>query len=166
MENPDKEDLTLWPWPPSSPQAMRLLQEYFTLPHRGFFFDIDVHNAFDPDAFGDAFELQLVFNNPPELPDRLAEDSMRLFCTPVVNLFSCDANPIRREPLRDGHLLRAGGMDFQHAEVYSVDEVVGVRHRAQGRTTYKAFGSFAPHATDPSQASYFYTVSRQHSPID
>lgn len=153
---------SLLPWPERAPTGYRYLQEYFTRPEKFLFFDVlGLHEI---ELTDDRFELALTFDRPPDLEGRINAETFRLFCTPVINLFEVSGDPVRLDPLVHEHLVRAGGIDPRHAEVYEVQSVVGVRQGQVQRRTYESFVSYR-HALDPHEASY-YKLRRTQSPLD
>ena len=68
--------------------------EYFTLPQRFLFFEV---RGLAPlgERLSEKFELLLHLDRMPALPGKLPKDAVKLHCVPVVNLFSCTADPLR-----------------------------------------------------------------------
>lgn len=152
------------PWPRFSPDGLRVLQEYFTLPARMLFVDVlGLEKA--AGAAAETFEIVFHFDRPPKLPERLDRELFRLHCVPVVNLFEASSDPIPRDLRTHEYLLRAGGVNPKHMEVYSVDRVVGLKAARKGRREYKPFYDFA-HAALPKEEQAFYATRRVLSPID
>lgn len=156
-----REEEALLPWPPLAPPGMRYVQEYFTCPEKFLFFDLTKLDAIA--LTEDRFEIAFTFDRPPALPARITAETIRLHCTPVVNLFDISGDPVRLDPLVHEHLLRAGGIDPRHAEVYGVTSVIGVRQGQIERRTYRPFVSYR-HATDAEPA--YYKLRRTESPLD
>ncbi|HEX7815917.1 type VI secretion system baseplate subunit TssF [Dyella sp.] len=111
---------------PRSFLGYRLLQEYFTLPEKFLF--IDIHGL-ELKPFGQSVELRISLRSfgRPERASRLEQsvhrDSFRLHCTPVINLFRQQAEPIRvTQELNQYQVVpdvrRPLGM-----EIYSIDRV-------------------------------------------
>jgi len=156
----------LLPWPAFAPEGYRLLQEFFVLPSKLLFFDVvgleRVAHAVGADE--DRFAIAFHFARPPDLPARPPRDVLRLHCTPVVNLFTAPADPIQRGPATHDHLLRAAELSPRHAEIHSVDQVVGVRAGQAGRIEYRPFFDYR-HASGSSESSY-YRLRRSRSVLD
>ncbi len=152
----------LFPWPAFSPHSVRALLEYFTLPAKFLFVDLtDLDRA--AHLATSSFELCLRFHKPPALPTRLPDDALRLHCTPAVNLFEVGAEPVRAGFDERPTLLRAGGIDPAHMEVFSVRSVTGLHRRE--RAIYEPFHSFR-HALPGARHAGFYKLTRQPSPVD
>lgn len=156
------EDEALLPWPDLASPGYRYLQEYFARPEKFLFFDVRGLDRVELNE--DRFEVALTFERPPELQGRLSADTFRLHCTPVINHFEVSGDPVRRDAKVHEHLLRAGGIDPRHAEVYSVESVIGIRQGQVERRTYRPFVSFA-HGREGSRTSY-YRLRPAVSPID
>ena len=155
-------DEALLPWPKLAHEGYRYLQEYFTLPYKFLFFDVLHLNRAEITA--ERFEIALKFERPPELAQRISADTFRLFCTPVINLFDCSGEPVKRNPKIYEHLMRAAGIKPNHMEIYSVREVIGVRQGQARRRTYEPFVGYA-HTSDPEEGTY-YTLRPTASPLD
>lgn len=153
---------SLLPWPTFAPEGHRYLLEYFTLPSKFLF--LDIQNLDRAQITEDTFELAFVFDRPPPLPGRIGPDNFRLFCTPVVNLFESSADPIKRDVRMSEHLLRASGMRPAHMEVFEVTEVVGVRQGQVQRKHYPPFIAYT-HTAQGKDAAY-YTLRHTASPLD
>lgn len=151
----------LLPWPELAPPGYRYLQEYFTRPEKFLFFDIQ---KLDGVEFNDdSFEIALTFDRPPAMEARVSAENFRLHCTPVINLFEISGDPVRLDPLVHEHLMRAGGVDPRHTEIYEVTSVIGIRQGQVQRRTYESFVSYR-HATDTDPA--YYKLRRTTSPLD
>jgi type VI secretion system protein ImpG len=158
-------DSAMLPWPKLAPQGYRLLQEYFTLLPKFLFFDVKGLDLALPRA-EDRFELVFQFEDrPPALPARVGKDVIKLHCTPVINLFACDADPIKVDPLQHEYLLRASEIDPRHMEIYSVDRVSGLQAGRTDRREYRPFFDFL-HAMAPEDFPAYYRTRRSRSPLD
>ena len=154
-------ECALLPWPRFGPGGYRLLQEYFVLPSKFLFFDIRGFDALAT-AAEDSFEVIIRFERPPGLAPSVNRDNLKLHCTPVVNLFPNDADPIKVDPLEDEYLLRATEIDPRHMEVYSVDKVTGFQSGRATRRDYKSFFDFL-YAESPEEVPAYYRVRRTRS---
>ena len=149
----------LFPWPPLSSPGYRVLQEYFTLPEKFLFFEL---TGLDQVPLKERFEVRFEFERPPALGQRVPKDVFRLHCTPAINLFRADAEPLRFNAPGQELLIRAAGVDPRHMEVYSVDQVLSARAATAERETLQPFTAFA-HAGG---GGAFYRLRRSTSPID
>ena len=154
----------LLPWPKLAPNGYRLIQEYFTLPSKFLFFDVKGLEA--AAAVGDdRFELAFQFERPPALPARIGKEIFRLNCTPVINLFAIDSDPLRRDLSTYEYMVRAAEIDPHHMEIYSIESVTGLQAGRAERRIYRPFFDFS-HASESTSDATFYRVRRAPSPID
>ncbi len=154
-------DAALFPWPRMASEGYRVVQEYLTLPQKFLFFDL-VNLAEAAPAIRERFELRFEFERPPALQQRVPRDVLRLHCTPVINLFRAEGEPVRVEAPGQEQLLRASGVEPRAMEVYSVDEVVSSRPGQAERERIRPFTDFAHVGT----TEVFYHLRRSLSPID
>ncbi len=69
-------------------------------------------------------------------------DNVKLFCTPIVNLFEHDALPIRLDGKQDEYLLLPAEYDLENCGVFSVETVTGWKPGGLGYQEYVPFESF------------------------
>jgi type VI secretion system protein ImpG len=121
------EDQALLPSPRRSFIGYRLLQEYFALPERFFFVEL---NGLEPlAAFENEVEL-LFLIGPFERNDRyqplelgVNAKSFRLNCSPIVNLFMQTAEPVLLDQTRYEYPVIPDLRRRSAMEVYSIDQV-------------------------------------------
>ncbi len=135
-------DERLWPKPDNAFGGYQLLLEYFSFPEKFLFVDlfgIDLA-ALAPSVT--EFEVEVVLNQayPAEL--RFSEKNIRLFCTPIINLFRLDAEPIRVDHHQTEYAVRPRQRHGGHVETYSVDAVDAHDHDSGARVEYVPFSSF------------------------
>lgn len=109
-------------------QAFGLLGEYFAFAPRFHFVDVDLASLCVA-APGEALTLHLVVAGVR--PDswaaqqlaHLCADHLKLFCTPVVNVFQKEKMSLKRDPASGGWPIEAYQRNEAFAEVWSVDRV-------------------------------------------
>ncbi|MEM9193906.1 MAG: type VI secretion system baseplate subunit TssF [Myxococcota bacterium] len=160
------EAMPLLPWPDHVPDGLRLVQEYFTLRQKMLFVDVLGFEALPDGALVERADLVFEFAAPPRLPERLTEDLFRLHCTPAVNLFQVDGNPVVNDSAANEHMVRVTSMDPDHVEIYSVDKVTSTkRGEAAGGVELSPFFAFA-HPKLPPNDQRFFALRRAISPLD
>ncbi len=111
------------------PPALRLLSEYFALPKKFDFIDVDLATL--AHAVGCSPKLTLHLAVCDVHPDSwtaqrlkdLSADHLKLFCTPIVNLFRLTSLPLKRNPITDAYPVQSQNTDAAGVEIWSVDEV-------------------------------------------
>ncbi|GGJ02878.1 type VI secretion system baseplate subunit TssF [Halopseudomonas pertucinogena] len=163
-------DQGLIPYPLNTFSGYRYLQEYHAFEEKFLFVDIgglDCIGQVDPEVLKQACGLELRFHIRRTGSQRIRPtlDNIRLYCTPVVNLFAHDATPIRLDGRQDHYLLRPAEYAPQHCGVYSVENITGWKPGGMGHAEYVPFESFEhDHSTDNGQAKPYYSV-RQYPSI-
>ncbi|MFQ5806873.1 MAG: type VI secretion system baseplate subunit TssF, partial [Phycisphaerae bacterium] len=94
------DDEAILPYPAHSFAGYRLLQEYFTCPAKFYFVDFTGLERLQHLELTDRFEIVVPFSRRPEDELRVDRNSLRLFCTPIVNLFEHSADGVRVDHTR------------------------------------------------------------------
>ena len=91
-----------------------------------------------------AAEFSLLFRFRQPLPERLrlVASHIRLNCTPVINLFTQEANPLAINHQRTEYRVRPAAKSGQHQSIFSIDEVTGWARGQNRRIVYHPFESF------------------------
>ncbi|EAZ9289292.1 type VI secretion system baseplate subunit TssF [Salmonella enterica] len=118
-----ERDDALLPWPKNVHNGYRVLQEYFCYPESFFFFHLRDVAALPEDFPAGSFTLRLHFNQPLPVDIKLRESSLRLYCTPAVNLFVHHAEPVRPDGSTPQYPLKAS---HQHPDAYDIFRVKSV----------------------------------------
>ncbi|MVW73951.1 type VI secretion system baseplate subunit TssF [Pseudomonas xionganensis] len=163
------EDEALIPYPLNTFRGYRHLQEYFAFQDKFLFVDLnglDVLARQPEELLKQARGIELRFDIHKAGVQRIRPtlDNVRLYCTPVVNLFEHDAIPIRLDGKQDQYLLLPAELDSQHCGVFSVDRVTGWKPGGKGYEEYVPFESFEHDPSfDVPHARPHYSVRQQPS---
>lgn len=131
------EDDGLWPQGNSSFSGYQLLLEYFTFREKFMFIGLrGLGNVALPAALP-WFEIDVVLAQRWEHDFTFNEKHLRLHCSPVINLFPLESDPLKLNSLQTEYLLRPMRVQDGHTEIYSVDSVL-----SSGNHTYVPFSSF------------------------
>ncbi|MFO8174410.1 MAG: type VI secretion system baseplate subunit TssF [Longimicrobiales bacterium] len=161
-----EKDEGMLPLPRNSFLGYRILQEYFTFPYKFLFLDVSGLERLSAVDFGD--EVEVLFLMGPfsgsERQEALARgvtrDTLRLGCTPVINLFQTESEPIRLDHRRAEYLLRAKGATRDFApQIFSVDEVEAVVGIQPKRQPLEPFFSYR-NREETGRQSVFWHVRR------
>ncbi|WP_339490388.1 type VI secretion system baseplate subunit TssF [Pseudomonas sp. EL_65y_Pfl2_R95] len=163
------EDQALIPYPLNTFRGYRYLQEYFAFQEKFMFVDVlglDGLNNVPPEVIEQARGIELRFNIEKAGEQRIRPtlDNVRLYCTPVVNLFEHDATPIRLDGKQDRYLLLPAELSAKHCGVFSVNRVTGWKPGGQGYEEYVPFESFEHDSSfDVGTARPHYSVRQETS---
>lgn len=151
----------LLPYPKTAFEGYRLLQEYFTFPEKFLFVELSGLACLGR-AEGEAFEVDFVFSRPPTASLRVEPGHVRLFCTPVVNLFPMESEPLRVSHERVEYRMRPAGTNPAHYEIFSIEKASGWVRGTAEEQVYEPFYSFK-HGLGPRgrQGTYYQTRLRE-----
>ena len=148
-------------------KGYRLIQEYFALPEKFHFFDLNDLDILEQAAKTTAdidqaasiiFEFE--FSRPFESHLHINADNFCLHATPVVNLQQYSATPIRLDHKRTEYRIVPEGQHPEHFEVFSVDKVGGWGHSSRDYLEFKRFESFEHAQNDDTAGSGRYFRER------
>jgi type VI secretion system protein ImpG len=154
-------DEGMLPAPPRAMVAYRLLQEYFTFPEKLFFLDLDGFDQVRAAGFGVNAEVIFLLSSferaerRPVLEAGVAPRTFLLGCTPIVNLFTQDSEPIELAPTRYEHPVVADARRRESTRIFSIDEVVAARPGSSDVVRFEPLYSFR-HASDGTKPGIFW----------
>ncbi|MCJ8205750.1 type VI secretion system baseplate subunit TssF [Pseudomonas sp. RGM2987] len=165
------EEEALLPYPLNTFRGYRYLQEYFAFQDKFLFVDViglDVINTLQADSFKQMRGLDLRFDIGRSALQRMRPtlENVKLYCTPIVNLFKHDAQPIRLDGKQDEYPLLPADYEQKHCAVFSVESVTGWKPGGLGYQAYVPFESFEHDASfDVSQDRPYYSVRHRPSSL-
>ena len=119
-----------------------MLLEYFTFPEKFMFVDLlglDMQ-AIPQDA--PYFDVEIALQKPYPDDLRFSAENVRLFCTPIINLFQLEADPIIATQFETEYRVHSIEQRGDKVDVYSVDTVQGFEAGSGQRFEYAPFASF------------------------
>jgi type VI secretion system protein ImpG len=146
------DDEAVLPAAPASHPAYRLLQEYFTVPRKFLF--LDVEGLADHGA-ADHLDLVFILDQRPRERLEVGPEDVRLGCVPVANLFARLSEPVRVDQRRVEYRLIADARRERSTEIHSIQGVQSAPE-ADGRgAEFQPFHSFS-HGMDPGQRTFWH----------
>jgi len=146
--------------------GFRLLQEYFTFPEKFYFFDLQSVELLRTQGFGSQCELAFLFSNF-ERPERhqmlelgVSQSTLKLGCTPAVNLFSQIAEPIRADGSKFEYQVIADLHRQSTTEIYSIDDVTAQDARTRSLIEYRPFYALRHGVEDSDATKYWHSVRK------
>lgn len=119
-----------------------LLLEYFVFQEQFLFVDLCGLDIAKLPVQASRFELEIVLRHAYPADHPFTAENVRLFCTPVINLFALDAEPIVARHLDTEYRVVPAGDAGGHVETYSVDAVCAFDHQTGARHDYVPFATF------------------------
>ena len=133
-------DSELLPYPGNAFDGYRNLQEFFVLPEKFLFVDIQGLGEWSRSARGATFDLTLVLDRLPDWMPEIRTDSFLLNVVPAVNLFEHAADPINHDHRASEYRVSPEASNRQHYQIYSVDKVTGYQQGVAKERSYLPFG--------------------------
>ena len=144
------------PYPPHSHPGYRLVQEYFALPQKFFFFDLA-----NLERHQGTSELDILF-----LMDKTAQrglvvdrNTFMLGCTPIINLFQKTTEPIRLDHREHEYRLVPDIRRERTTEIHSIRSVSASSNPAEETAVLQPFYSFQ-HRMDGKEPRVFWHSRR------
>ncbi|VVE88365.1 type VI secretion system baseplate subunit TssF [Pandoraea bronchicola] len=135
-------DERLWPKAENAFSGYQLLLEYFSFREKFLFVDVCGFDITSLPETANQFELEFVLSHPYPGDQPFDTQNVRLFCTPAINLFSLDAEPIEVNHHDAEYRVRPAGHLGNHTEIYSVDAVEAFEQASAQRYSYVPFSTF------------------------
>jgi type VI secretion system protein ImpG len=138
--------------------AHRLIQEYFAFPQKYFFLDVTGLEGLAGGGLGDSLQLLFYISSfqRPERQARLREGvgdrTLRLSCTPVVNLFPAEARPIDLNQRKAEYPVSVHG----DAEVFSIEDVFAIPPGSTSRVPFVPFYALKHRTPAPDGGMFWY----------
>lgn len=147
---------------PRSFLGYRLMQEYFSFPDKFLFFDLTGLDRAVRAKFGEQLEIYILVNRLPRFDQPVTRETFRLGCSPVVNLFSQTAEPLRLSHAQTEYQVFPDIRRQHSTEVYSVDSVISTAPGSEETVEFEPFYSFK-HALERETEQAFWYASRRPS---
>ena len=132
----------LWPKAEAAFSGYQLLLEYFTFREKFLFVDLCGLDVAKLPAQATSFEIEVLLTHRYPADQRFTTDNVRLYCTPVINLFTLDAESIPVDHHETEYRVVPAGHQGEHVETYSVDAVESFDHESAERYEYVPFATF------------------------
>ncbi|MBN2243175.1 MAG: type VI secretion system baseplate subunit TssF [Acidobacteria bacterium] len=147
---------SLLPYPGTSFDGYRLLQEYFSFPEKFLFVDLVHLESVRRRLESDRLEIGFIFSRDMDASVKASTESIRLYCSPVVNLTRVESDPILVDHKRTEYRIRPAGNNTRHFEIYSVDGATGWIQGTSQKKEYPPFHSFRGGRTASAGGDVFY----------
>ncbi len=151
------DDEAILPYGDNSFSGYRLLQEYFALPEKFMFFDLKGLAWLKGVPQQTTLTISFVFNRALPSEVVLKDKHIRLHCTPAVNLFEIDADPIRLEHRRNEYKVRPQAQNQEHYEVYAIESVESWNKTERRRKKLIEFESFEHQINQRDKQDFYKT---------
>jgi type VI secretion system protein ImpG len=141
----------------------RLLSEYFALPEKFLFFDLKGVDQAARAGFLTTFDIRIYLRDVSPLRGLVDRATFQLGCTPVVNLFSDLAEPIRLTSQQHEYQVVTDVRKPLAMEVHSVERVVADDPKQGKSVEFKPFYSLRHVSEVEAEDATFWFASRRAS---
>ena len=155
------------PYPGRSFQAYRLLQEYFAFPEKYLFFDLGGLEAVRAAGIGgNAIEIVIPIGAFERtewramLESGVSDSTIRLGCTPIINLFKQVSEPLLLTQRRHEYLLVPDAHRRLTTEIFSIDDVVAVSPESGATQHFEPLYSHRHAGADIDTRAYWLSKRR------
>jgi len=163
-----EENEALLPFPRRSFDGYRLIQEYFTFPEKFLFFELTGLQAIAEAGCTSQAEILIVcsrFERPERSQDLevgVSARTVRLGCTPVVNLFSQVAEPILVTHTRHEYQVIPNLRRQDTTEIHSIDEVMASNTARRESTLIEPLYAYRFQTRKSGNRTYWHAVRRRN----
>ncbi len=164
-----KNNENLFPCSENLFHGYRILQEYFALPEKFLFIKFSALDRLaekiellDLDNIT-ALQFDCQFDKILDNTLSVCADNIRLFCTPVVNLFKHQSAPIKLDHKQVEYRILPSAVNPAHYEVYQINQVEGWGYDDFKRKEYLCFESFE-HSLQGNKDSLYYRTRIRETP--
>lgn len=148
----------LLPASAGTPQAYRMLQEYFAFPQKYLMFEV---GPLDLGAMSGEAELLLALDLPFERQRRWPAHVLRLNCMPLVNLYTQPIEPVNLDHSQYEYRLVADHARHRYHEIHSIEKLYSAHADGSMRRIMPYFGF--DEIEGGRTPDYFYLGRRERS---
>lgn len=156
-------DNKLFTYPRRSFEGYRYFQEYFIFPSKFLFVRIEGIKEFIKSSESETFTLEFILKDGKEYQYDINENSLRLFCSPAINLFEMETEPILRDHRVEKYRIRATTNNNTGVDIYSINDVTGMEYGTLTKRTFSSFENF--NASYDEEQESVYKILREKSPV-
>lgn len=130
----------LLPWSEASHPAWRVLYEYFALPEKFLFVELNGLSKWQ-NRSGSRLRLKFVFDKVPNWAPEVSNNNFILNTSPAVNIYGQEAQPIQVDNRQPELRIRPANNRYRSSQIFSVDTVTA-RNPDGSEHSYRPFSAF------------------------
>jgi type VI secretion system protein ImpG len=156
---------SLLPFVRRSMDGHRLLQEYFALPEKFLFFDLGGLEPLAQAGFGEEAEIVFLISSFERAERQQVLElgvnarTFRLGCTPAINLFMQNAEPILLSQTRHDYTVIPDNRHTTEMEIFTIEEVVATNPRLRQSVVLEPLHAYR-HQTRAREDLAFWVATR------
>jgi type VI secretion system protein ImpG len=143
-----RDSEALLPYPRRAFSGYRLLQEYFHFPEKFFFVETKGLDQLRASGFGTRIEMVFLISRfergerQQSLEASVSDETLRLGCSPAINLFPHTAEPIQLDQTRTEYLVTPDVRRRRAMEIFSIEEVISPNPESHEVLKFEPFYRF------------------------
>ena len=163
-------DESLLPFERRSLDGHRLLLEYFALPEKFLFFDLEGLEPLSEAGFGAEAEIVFLFSRfekaerQQTLEQGLNHRTFRLGCTPAINLFRQTAEPILLNQTRDEYTIVPDSRYSSMVEIFSLEDVIATNPKLRESVILDHVHAYR-HQSSTQRENSFWSATRHFNQL-
>lgn len=134
-----RDDAALLPWPQRAWRGQRLLAEFLTLPQKFHQLRVFELSSLRQEPHAAYLRLNFDLQHCPNSLASLDPQAIRLHCSPAINLFERDAEPLRQRALGHPQRIRAVDLAPEHFEVFDIQKATLLPNASDERVSVESF---------------------------
>jgi type VI secretion system protein ImpG len=158
-----ESDHSLLHYEPRSFPGYRLLSEYFALPEKFLFFDLKGLDQAARAGFLSTFDIRIYLRDVAPLRGLADRTTFQLGCTPVINLFTDLAEPIRLTGQQHEYQVITDVRKPLAMEIHSIERVIADDPKQGKSSEFKPFYSLHHSGDKDAEDATFWFASRRAS---
>ena len=155
------EEEAVLPYTKRSFSGYRLLTEYFAFPYKFLFFDVFGLDKAIENKFSSHFDILIHLKDITPTQAPITQDTFRLGCSPIINLFSRTADPVYLSNKKYEYHILPDVHRQRTTEIYSIDEVYTTDPRTNTTREFAPFYSVRHAYGEESEKAFWYANRRQ-----
>lgn len=144
--------------------GLRLVQEYLIFPQKFLYLDLTgLDRLAGAEATG--FEAAIRLDHPADTLPRLEAGNVRLHCTPAVNRFVTESDPVTVDGSRTEYRLRAQGLAPDHATIVAAEAAWAWLPGDARRIDFRPFTAFDQLTAAAGERPPFFRTRQTPAPV-
>lgn len=159
-------DQALFDYPLNTFEGYRHIQEFFCYPEKYYYIDLTELPLW-PVQFSEGckyIDIRFTIANITQQPFYANRITPELFCTPIVNSFKTDTQPILLTHRKDQYKITPASFTDANSTILSIEEVQGWNPGQKGRIHFYHFESFEHNDSD--NHSNYYSIRQEKNIVN
>ena len=156
----------LYDYPLNTFEGYRHIQEFFCYPEKYYYIDLTELPVW-PAQFSQGckfIDIKFTLAHITQQPFYATRIQPALFCTPIVNLFTADTQPILLSHRKDQYKVTPSSLSDSSSTILSVEEVHGWTPGQKGRINFYHFESFEHN--DTNKHANYYSIKQEKNIVN